>query len=107
WRALLRLFEPCVGPDARALRDEARDLARALAGARDAQSALDALADLEKHERDGFGLTAGSLTRLRRRLKDLRRAAETSLNADMRARLAGALDHAVMTVESWPLHTAT
>jgi CHAD domain-containing protein len=49
WRALLRLLEPFVGQGARRLRDEGRDLARALSGARDAQSALDALADLEKH----------------------------------------------------------
>src|SRR5216684_4072145 len=40
WRALLRLVEPFVGPDARRLRDEARDRARALSGARDGQSAL-------------------------------------------------------------------
>ena len=46
WRALLRLLAPFLGPDARHLRDEARDLARALSGARDAQSALDALDDL-------------------------------------------------------------
>ena len=32
WRALLRLFEPFLGEEARRLRDEARDLARALAG---------------------------------------------------------------------------
>src|SRR5205807_425503 len=44
WRALLRLIDPLVGAEARVLRDEARDLAGALAGARDPQSALDALA---------------------------------------------------------------
>src|SRR5437763_15303931 len=49
WRALLRLLGPMLGPDGRALRDEARDLARALGGARDAQSALDALGDLAGH----------------------------------------------------------
>src|SRR5215475_2206611 len=46
WRALLRLLGPILGTNGRALRDEARDLARALGGARDAQSALDALDDL-------------------------------------------------------------
>ena len=46
WRALLRLLDPFLGEDGRRLRIEARDLARALAGARDAQSALDALADI-------------------------------------------------------------
>ena len=37
WRALLRLVEPFLGDEARRLRDEARDLARALTGARNAQ----------------------------------------------------------------------
>src|SRR4026207_671358 len=43
WRALLRLLEPFLGEEAKRLRDEARDLAGALTGARDAQSALAAL----------------------------------------------------------------
>src|SRR5690348_2703527 len=46
WRALLRLLEPFLGEDVRRLRAEARDLARELSGARDAQSAIDALNDL-------------------------------------------------------------
>src|SRR5580765_3768428 len=46
WRALLRLLEPFLGDEARRLRFEARDLARELAGARDAQSAIEALNDL-------------------------------------------------------------
>src|SRR6185312_136793 len=45
WRALLRLLAPFVD-DARRWRDEARDRARSLAGARDAQSALNAFDDL-------------------------------------------------------------
>ncbi|HLN11460.1 MAG TPA: CHAD domain-containing protein, partial [Xanthobacteraceae bacterium] len=57
WRALLRLLAPFVGDDGQRLRDEARDLARELAGARDAQSALDALADLGE---DDGALTPGS-----------------------------------------------
>jgi CHAD domain-containing protein len=104
WRALLRLFEPFVGPDARRLRDEARDLARALSGARDGQSALDAVTDLEKH---GLALSAGSLARLRHRIEDLRRAAETTLNADMRLRLCSALDEAEAVVGRWPLYVVT
>ena len=102
WRALLRLFEPCVGAEARELRDEARDLARALAGARNAQSALDALADLEKH---GLALSARSVAGLRRRIEAIRQAAETTLlDPDMRLRLSGALDRAAAIVEGWPLH---
>ena len=103
WRALLRLFEAFVGPQARHLRDAARDLARGLSGARDGQSALDALADLEKHD---FALSAGSVSRLRGRIEDLRRAAETTLNADMRVRLSSALDEAE-ALGRWPLSAIT
>jgi CHAD domain-containing protein len=102
WRAFLRLLEPFVGQEARALRDEARDLAHALTGARNAQSALDALADLAKH---GLALTPRSLATLRRRVDDIRRAAETTLlDAEMRLRLSSALDRAETMVERWPLH---
>ena len=105
WRALLRLFEPFVGDEARRLRDEARDLARALTGARNAQSALDALADLEKH---GLALSPRSIKGLRHRIEEIRRAAETTLiNADMRLRLGSALDQAETMVERWPLHLVT
>ncbi|HKA81535.1 MAG TPA: CHAD domain-containing protein [Xanthobacteraceae bacterium] len=103
WRALLRLFEPFVGEEARRLRDEARDLARALTGARNAQSALDALDDLEKH---GLALSPRSIRGLRRRIEHIRLAAETTLlNADMRLRLGSALDQAETVIERWPLHT--
>jgi CHAD domain-containing protein len=104
WRALLRLFEPFVGPQARELRDEARDLAGGLAGARDRQSALDALADLEKHE---LALSAASVNRLRGRIEELRRVAETTLNADMRVRLARAHDNAEAMLRDWPLSIVT
>jgi len=102
WRALLRLLEPFVGYEARKLRDEARDLARALTGARNAQSALDALADLEGH---GLALSPRSIATLRRRIDAIRTAAETTLlDADMRLRLGSALDKADTMVERWPLH---
>jgi len=104
WRALLRLLEPFLGQEARRLRDEARDLARALSGARDAQSALDALADLEKH---GLALSARSVAGLRRRIEEIKQTAETTLNADLRLRLGSALDQAAAAVERWPLHTLT
>jgi len=102
WRALLRLLEPFLGEDARRLRDEARDLARMLSGARDAQSALDALADLEKH---GLALSARSIAGLRQRIEAIKQAAETTLDADMRLRLRSALDQAAAAIERWPLHT--
>src|SRR5262249_15520105 len=46
WRALLRLLARPLGEQADQMRGEARELMRAVAGARDAQSALDALSDL-------------------------------------------------------------
>jgi CHAD domain-containing protein len=104
WRALLRLFEPFLGDDARRLRDEARDLARGLTGARNAQSALDALTDLEKHS---LPLAPSSVASLRERIGEIKREAETTLNADMRSRLGSALDAAETIVERWPLHMLT
>jgi len=104
WRALLRLLEPFVGDDARRLRDEARDLARALSGARNAQSALDALADLERRRSP---LSPRSFAELRRRIEQIRQTAETMLNGDMRLRLGSALDQASAAVERWPLHMLT
>jgi CHAD domain-containing protein len=104
WRALLRLIEPFAGEDARRRREEARDLARALAGARNAQSALDALADLAEH---GLGLSARSLAGLRRQIEAIKRSAETTLDAEMRLRLGSALDQAAAAVERWPLHMVT
>ena len=49
WRAYLRLIEPFLEPTNARWRTEARDIARMLAGARDAQAALDAVADAEHH----------------------------------------------------------
>lgn len=105
WRALLRLIGPFLGADGKRLRDEARDLARALGGARDAQSALDALADLENQ---GLDLSKRSLATIRGRINGLRQAAETNtLTADMRMQLTRSLDKAASSVELWPLHLVT
>jgi CHAD domain-containing protein len=105
WRALLRLLEPFLGDDGQRLRTEARDLARALGGARDAQSALDALADVADH---GLELSQRSLATVRGRIEELKQAAETTtLTADMRLRITSALDQALASVEVWPLHPLT
>ena len=102
WRALLRLLEPSIGADAERLRIEARDLARALAGARDFQAALDALADLEKH---GLPLSERSMATLRERIAALKHSQETTVLTDeMRTKLSAALDRAAAAVEQWPLH---
>ena len=100
WRALLRLIEPLVGTEARRLRDHGRDCAHALSGARDGQSALDALADIEKDE---LALSQRSIAGLRKRIEDIRCAAETTLNADMRLALGRMFDEAESAVGAWPL----
>jgi CHAD domain-containing protein len=105
WRALLRLIGPFLAEEGRVLRTEARDLARSLGGARDAQAALDGLADLAGH---GLALTPRSLATVQARVEAIKQAAEnTTLNREMRLRLAQALDHADASVELWPLHVLT
>jgi len=104
WRSFLRMLDPFL-EDGRQLRNEARDLARSLGGARDGQSALDALDDLAKH---GLTLSARSLATIRSRIESLRQSAETNvLTGDMRLRLTGTLAQAESAVERWPLHTLT
>ena len=105
WRAFLRLIDPFLGEDGRRLRTEARDLARALGGARDAQSALDALGDIGGHRLE---VSERSLNTLRKRIEAIRAAAEaTILTGDMRVRLVRAIDDAGAAVEQWPLHGLT
>ena len=60
WRALMRLLARPLGEQAEQMRAEARELMRALTGARDAQSALDALADLRKGDDAVFADIAGN-----------------------------------------------
>jgi CHAD domain-containing protein len=109
WRSLLRMLEPFLPDDGRRLRNEARDLARSLGGARDAQSALDALDDLAKHgSTDGTTLSARSLATVRGRIEAMRQTAETQvLTPDMRLQLGRALAGAESSVERWPLHVLT
>jgi CHAD domain-containing protein len=103
WRALLRLLGPFLGPEGKQLRGAARDLARSLGGARDAQSALDALADL-----DSLDLSKRSLTTIRGRIDELRQAAESNaLTADTRTRLIRSIEEATASVELWPLDALT
>lgn len=105
WRAFLRLLEPFVPDDSKLLQSAARDLARDLGGARDPQSALDALGDLAEH---GLPLSERSLKTVRKRIEDLRTAGETTaLTDDMRSRIGAALADAEAAVDRWPLHLVT
>ena len=103
WRALLRLLAGPIGEPAAQMRMEARELMRALSGARDAQSALDALADLKKSD---LPFSATSAETIRLRLTEMRDSAEkTSFTPEMREKLARYLDYATLTLERWQLQT--
>lgn len=102
WRALLRLLDPFLGEESEDLQTAARDLARDLGGARDPQSALEALDDLAKQD---LPLSDRSMKTVRKRIGELRTAGElNALTADMRLRIAEALATADVAVNRWPLH---
>jgi CHAD domain-containing protein len=101
WRALLRLVIPFIGEEGERMRVEARDLARELAGARDAQSALDALDDLKDKDES---LSKATRAALRRRIEEIRAAAEeTTLTETMRGKLRASVTTANLAVGTWPL----
>jgi CHAD domain-containing protein len=105
WRALLRLLAHPLGEQADQMRAEARELMRALAGARDAQSALDALADLRKEvTKTDLPFSPTSMATISQRLTAIKDAAEqTGFSKDMRGRLSRYLDYATLSLERWPL----
>lgn len=101
WRAFLRLLAGPLGEPAEAMRAEARELMRTLSGARDAQSALDALDDLGKGDEP---FSATSTETIRKRLTDIRDTAEkASFTPEMRERIMRHLDFAALSIERWPL----
>jgi CHAD domain-containing protein len=101
WRALLRLLARPLGEQADQMRAEARELMRALSGARDAQSSLDALADLRKAD---VPFSPTSMDTIQQRLTEIKQAAEqTSFTKDMRDRLSRYLDYATLSLERWPI----
>ena len=101
WRALLRLLARPLGEQADQMRTEARELMRAIAGARDAQSALDALAGLRKAD---LPFSPTSTETIRARLTEMRDAAEAkSFTKTMRDRLSRYFDYATLSLERWPL----
>jgi CHAD domain-containing protein len=101
WRALMRLLSRPLGEQAEQMRIEARDLMRALSGARDAQSTLDALADLRKAD---LPFSETSIETIRKRLAEVKASAEqTSFTKEMRDRLTRYLDFATLSLERWPL----
>jgi hypothetical protein len=76
-------------------------MVRAVTGARDAQSALDALTDLCKTD---LPFSPASSETIRTRLTEMRDAAEAkSFTKNMRGRLSRYLDYATLSLERWPL----
>jgi CHAD domain-containing protein len=101
WRALMRLLSKPLGGEADRRRSEARDLMRSLATARDAQSALDALADLRRADAP---LAAASMETITARIVAIRDAAErNALTPDIKQHLVSYLDDAAHWLDRWPL----
>lgn len=101
WRALMRLLAEPLGKRADKMRREARALMRSLSGARDAQSALDALDDLRKTD---LPFSPTSVNTIRKRLTDLRDSAEQAAFTDVaRIHLTRYLDYALLSLERWPI----
>jgi CHAD domain-containing protein len=104
WRALLRLLAPFLD-DARRWRDEARDRARSLAGARDAQSARNAFDDLVE---DNAVLPERTVATIRSRLDAMRGGAEQAVLASaLRQDILDWLDAADAATERWPFDAIT
>jgi CHAD domain-containing protein len=100
WRALLRLLAPFLD-DARRWRDEARDQARSLADARDAQSARNAFDDLLDGD---IVLPARTVATVRSRLDSMRGGAEqTVLTPALQQHILCWLEGAEAAAEAWPL----
>jgi len=103
WRAFLRLLQPYLGDEGRRMRLEAAELARSLAGARDARTALDALGDLDKGQEK---LSPQSLATIAARLESLRAEAEgNTVTAEARGRIDAILAATGESVKFWPLAT--
>jgi CHAD domain-containing protein len=105
WRALLRLLARPLGEPADQMRAEARELMRALSGARDAQSALDALADLRKGAaKADMPFSPTSMETIGQRLTAIKDAAEqTGFTKEMRQKLSRYFDYATLSLERWPI----
>jgi len=105
WRALLRLLEDSIGEETVTLRHEARLLAREFGHSRDAQTALDALADIAKPGHAEMPpLPDRTKATLTQRLEDARRASEAErLHAQAIQHVRGSLERASACAMNWRL----
>lgn len=105
WQALLRLLEDPIGGEAVVLRHEARLLAREFGRSRDAQSVLDALADIAKQRgAEPPAMSKRTEATITRRLQEARDASEAAqLLAGANQRLDDGLARASACLANWPL----
>jgi CHAD domain-containing protein len=103
WRALLRLFRPHLREGDETLRYQARDMARRLTGARDAQSAIDALDDIIEGCRDlPIALSKQSASSVRAKLEALKAEKEGGIWTDeIRDDLSAYLTAAAAQIAQW------
>lgn len=109
WRALLRMLAPHLGEGADALRVQARELARRLTVARDAQSAIDAFQDATEATLNlPIALPARSVVSIQSRLETLRAENERSIwNDDIQKSLADYLTASAWQVSQWNMDALT
>lgn len=103
WRALLRMLSPILGEGMTVLRHDARDLARKLTAARDAQSCIDAFNDaVEASATRQITLPPRSVATIRSRLEALRAEGERTIwNDERRQEMSQYLDAASAQVAAW------
>ena len=109
WRALLRMLAPHLGEGGETLRFQARDLARRLTVARDAQSAIDAFQDAAEATLGlPIALPARSLVTIQGRLDALKAENERDIwNDDIQKALSDYLTAAAWQVSQWNMDALT
>lgn len=109
WRALLRMLRPHLRESGEALRFGARDLARRLTQARDAQSAIDAIDDaIEACQNLPIALPPRSIVTIRSKLQELRAENERNIwTCDIQKDLSDYLTAAAWQISLWNLEALT
>jgi len=109
WRALLRMLRPHLGEAGEALRFQARDLARRLTVARDAQSSIDALEDAVEACRDQpIALAPRSVKAIKAKLEALKQENERNIwTEEIQKNLSDYLTAAAWQVSHWNFDTLT
>lgn len=109
WRALLQLMKDPLGDEAVVLRREARLLSREFSHSRDAQAALDALADIVTSKViDRSSISERTQATITARLEEIRKASEIiARDAEASQRRRDGLAKASACASAWPLEHVT